>query len=63
MMPNIDWTLNLPTLITLTITAGSIGFKVYRFLNRVEYKIDTMWIQFLLDHPDYERREGMRGLR
>lgn len=39
-----------------------ILIKLWKFLNRTEYKIDTMWIQFLIEHPEYERRETMRNL-
>lgn len=52
-MPHFDFTINVPTLIGIFL----ILERAYRYLARMSYKIDTMWKQFLIDHPDYERRE------
>lgn len=55
-MPHLDFTVNVPTLI---VVFGMLA-KGWTFLNRLEYKINTMWIQFLIDHPEYERRETLK---
>ncbi len=59
-MPQLDFTINIPT---LAIIFG-IGLRVYSRMARTAHKIDTMWTQFLIDHPEYERRETLgRSLR
>jgi hypothetical protein len=58
-MPHFDLTVNVPTFLL------ALGFllRIWNFLTRLEYKINTMWTQFLIEHPEYERREALRGLR
>lgn len=55
-MPHLDFTLNIPTL----VVGLGVLLKGWTFLSRLEYKINTMWVQFLVDNPDYERRENIR---
>lgn len=58
-MPHFDFTLNVPTLI---VVIGILA-RGWLFWSRLEFKINTMWIQFLIDHPEYERRESLKGLQ
>lgn len=58
-MGHLDFTINVPTLIAILAIAG----KLFRWVNKMTYKLETMWIQFLIDHPEYERREGLRQER
>lgn len=55
-MPYFDFSVNVPTII---VVLGMLA-RGWSFLNRMEYKINTMWVQFLIDHPEYERRENMK---
>jgi len=55
-MIHFDYSINLPTVIIILSVAG----KAFNYLNQMKHKIDTMWCQFLIDNPDYERRETFR---
>lgn len=57
-MAHVDWTFNVPTL----LVGLGVLFKGWTFLKRLEYKINIMWSQFLLEHPDFERRERLNLL-
>lgn len=56
LMPKLDFTLNIPTLI---IGLGVL-LRGWAFISRLEEKINIMWIQFLVEHPEYERRESLK---
>lgn len=58
-LPPIDLSINLPTIIVILGLAG----KGFTYINKMRHKIDTMWNQFLIEHPEYERREMFRDYK
>lgn len=61
MQPHFDFAINVPTILSFLTLGGTLLIKIVSFINRIEYKVNIMWDQFLVEHPEYERREIIRA--
>jgi hypothetical protein len=58
-MFHFDWTINVGTLcsaITLCGVMVNYGRKVVRYLSGISFRVNVMWEQFEVEHPDVVRQ-------
>ena len=53
-IPNFDFTINVPTIVILV---GGL-YRLYKYVHKILYEVDTMWVHFIKEHPDYVNKKS-----